>query len=581
MKTTFKLLAAALLCVGICGCGGSDGNGPNYDAPMVANGAIAAVGVDIDGFMTSVKETVRDFAGKDADEILSKMSLSNPDLPEEIRSFLENSGLGKADFEWVVVSVGMPHFKDPSRGKIREPDSVPDIAVVVRVNHDFDRFCEALDGSMDESDRKSMRMEGRKIAGERALGFKMLKERNAKELEELGLEPVIGTISGKLLVYATTPRVFGDQVALYRDGKGASREISGIKSNSFYLKVVKLDTILRELVMVDIDNPKERDRLIREIGDTSAQPLLEAVAELSSVGICYDGKVTDVEIGMLSDDGAQKMQGLLHLALMMGKMALSKSAELKSNENISKFVKSIKITASGNVVNVEMASNAFGLGGALAASLFPAISQAITSANTSAKSINGMKLHRAMTTASLERGAVGMPPLWPATPDNPGDDISEMDFSTAEEYFNELFDIGNRGESNWNPYVADFDMEGLWGSGVKAPDPGRKLGRDNVGWSIAKNMPEEAPDFMPLLVSSNVNCEELLSAYSVRSNDHIHTKDGKPAIIVTKGGKVTAYQPKDFTYSRVYPSTFRAIDGRSAHKLTYLVPGGEVRPTTR
>ena len=577
----FKPLLAALLGVGIFGCGSSEDSRPSYDTPMVANGAIAAVSVDLDGFMASVKETVHDFAAKDADEILSKMSLSNPDLPEEFRSFLDNSGLGKADFEWAVVSVGMPHFKDPRRGMIREPDGLPDIAIVVRVNHDFNRLCEAIDACMEESDRKSVRMEGRTIAGERALGFKMLKERDAKEMEELGIDPVIGTIGGKLLVYATTPKAFGDQVALYRDGKGASREISGFKSNPFYLKVVKIDTIVRELIMADIDKADERDRFIREIGDASAQPVVEAISGLSSISICYDGKVTDAEISMLSDDGAQEIQGLLHMALMMGKMELARAARLKANENISKFLNSIKITTSGNVVNVEMNSNVFGIGGALAASLFPAISQAITSANTSAKSIKGMELHRAMTTASLERGAVGMPPLWPVTPDNPGDDISEMDFSTAEEYFNELFDIVNRGESNWSPYVADFDMEGLWGSGVKAPVPGRKLGRDNIGWSIAKNMPEDAPDFMPILVSSNVNCGELLSACSFRSNDHIHTTDGKPAIIVTKGGKVTAYRPKDFTYSRVYPFTFRAIDGHSAHSLTYLVPGGEVKPATR
>ena len=237
-----------------------------------------------------------------------------------------------------------------------------------------------------------------------------------------------------------------------------------------------------------------------------------------------------------------------------------------------------------------------GILGVLMAALFPAISGAIRSSNLTACAANGKKLADELRRVSMNREALNLGGVYPVSKDSEsagGDDISEKEPNTSEDYFNEFFDMSNINGSNWRPYCdKGFEMSVLWGFGVNGPRSGQKLKKDNLIWSIAKDMPSSAPDFLPLIVTRNVNCGQLRSAYTSTSTDTIgigtagSAKFDTPfgdqgAIIVTKGGATKKIEnSREMVYSVIYTRTFTQVDEGADNPMTYLIPGGKETPKT-
>ena len=110
-----------------------------------------------------------------------------------------------------------------------------------------------------------------------------------------------------------------------------------------------------------------------------------------------------------------------------------------------------------------------GILGILMGALFPAISSAMLSANTSAMAMRGRNLFVGITQCNTEREASGLADEWPkdiegGTTDN-SDDIANKPGSTTTEFFKDLFDIDNYGKAEWDPYV-NVDIGVLSGAGV-------------------------------------------------------------------------------------------------------------------
>ena len=123
-----------------------------------------------------------------------------------------------------------------------------------------------------------------------------------------------------------------------------------------------------------------------------------------------------------------------------------------------------------------------GILGILMGALFPAISSAMLSAQTSAVSMRGRNLFVGITQANTEREAAGLTSVWPKGATNKSDDsedIAGMTFGTSTEYFKELFDIDGYGKDTWSPYVSGVDMNVLSGAGVP-PFSGQQLDSKNV-----------------------------------------------------------------------------------------------------
>ena len=141
-----------------------------------------------------------------------------------------------------------------------------------------------------------------------------------------------------------------------------------------------------------------------------------------------------------------------------------------------------------------------GILGILMGALFPAISAAMLSANTSAMAMRGRNLFVGMTQANTEREAAGMAEVWPQTSvESSGatdPDIADQSWTSTTEFFKELFDMDNYGKAEWQPYV-NVDIGVLSGAGVPGMS-GSTLDKKNIAWVITGNIQSEIADVIPV-----------------------------------------------------------------------------------
>ena len=201
-----------------------------------------------------------------------------------------------------------------------------------------------------------------------------------------------------------------------------------------------------------------------------------------------------------------------------------------------------------------------GILGILMGALFPAISSAMLSANTSAMAMRGRNLFVGITSANTEREASGLADVWPK--DNDGnnadtsDDIANKGATTTTQFFIDLFDIDHYGSSDWDPYV-NVDVGVLSGGGVPGMS-GKNLDKNNIAWLVVKNLTQEVPDVIPALISRNVDFNSL-NGYLAKFDGSATTKipvggtydqpfGNKAWVFVRKGGASQVIKAK---YSRL------------------------------
>ncbi len=208
-----------------------------------------------------------------------------------------------------------------------------------------------------------------------------------------------------------------------------------------------------------------------------------------------------------------------------------------------------------------------GILGILMGALFPAISAAMLSANTSAMSMRGRNLFVGITQANTEREGAGLQSVWPKSTDQQSDDqedIAGMPFSDSAKYFEELFNIKKYGETDWAPYVSGVDIGVLSGSGVPAFTGGTSLNGQNVAWCVAKGVTDEMEDIVPVLVTRNAQIGALPTSSGSHdmSTDKTEVKIGKADggesdtpfgnkafIVIRKGGAAQVIKAK---YNKLY-----------------------------
>ena len=200
-----------------------------------------------------------------------------------------------------------------------------------------------------------------------------------------------------------------------------------------------------------------------------------------------------------------------------------------------------------------------GILGILMGALFPAISSAMISANSSAMSMRGRNLFVAITQCNTEREGAGLQAVWPqeSTDGLDDDDKQLIGASSTTKFFQELFDMDNYGSNEWKPYI-DVDIGTLSGGGV----PGMansKLEKDNIAWVVLQNVQSEIADVIPVLVSRNADYTTLgssLEKFEGSSSTEIKCGNGtyvtpfgnKAWIVVRKGGAAQVLKAK---YSRL------------------------------
>ena len=188
-----------------------------------------------------------------------------------------------------------------------------------------------------------------------------------------------------------------------------------------------------------------------------------------------------------------------------------------------------------------------GILGILMGALFPAISAAMLSANTSAMAMRGRNLFVAITQTNTEREGAGLPKVWPNqnTDGMDDDDKNLVGASTTTDYFKYLFNMEQYGQTEWQPYVS-CDIGVLSGAGVPGM-AGKTLEKGNIAWVIIQNLGDEVEDVIPVLVSRNVDFNTLsasLATYDGQSTTPITVGNGtysapfgnKAWVLVRKGG---------------------------------------------
>lgn len=209
-----------------------------------------------------------------------------------------------------------------------------------------------------------------------------------------------------------------------------------------------------------------------------------------------------------------------------------------------------------------------GILGILMGALFPAISSAMLSANTSAMAMRGRNLFVAITQCNTDREAAGLQAVWPqeSTEGLDADDQKLIGASSSTTFFQELFDFQNKGNAaNWKPYV-DVDVGVLSGAGV--PGASTTLNPQNNAWLVLQNIAGEMADVVPVLVSRNVEETTLNSAVAgtVEADATDEVKCGgtgnkanpfgdKAWVLVRKGGATAVVKAKYSKYSVIFNHT--------------------------
>ena len=206
-----------------------------------------------------------------------------------------------------------------------------------------------------------------------------------------------------------------------------------------------------------------------------------------------------------------------------------------------------------------------GILGILMGALFPAITAAMLSANTSAMSMKGRNLFVGITQANTEREAAGLSSVWPKSSENKSDDtedIAGIDFTDSAKYFEELFNIKNYGEESWSPYVSGVDIAVLSGSGVPAFSGTKSLDGKYVAWSVLKGLQDEMEDVIPVLITRNAQVDALPKSGSFAGTEKTPVGVGKANggesdtpfsnkafVLVRKGGAAQVIKAK---YNKLY-----------------------------
>ena len=202
-----------------------------------------------------------------------------------------------------------------------------------------------------------------------------------------------------------------------------------------------------------------------------------------------------------------------------------------------------------------------GILGILMGALFPAISSAMLSANTSAMSMRGRNLFVAITQCNTEREGAGLTAIWPLQ-DTEGlddDDKKVIGASSSTDFFKYLFDLETDAKDR-QPFI-DVDISTLSGGGVPGMT-GNNLEKKNVAWLVTQNIQSEVSDVVPVLVTRNVDYSTLsgtLTKYEGTATTQIKCGESggengstpfgnKAWILVRKGGASQVIKAK---YSRL------------------------------
>jgi hypothetical protein len=320
-----KLMACAALAaacaVGFTGCGSKD-----YSTPKVAEGAVCALAMRSPA-KTSLSPLIEKYK-------LNDYKAAVEQLPADAKDLFNELELEKVDTKWVLVTVG----GEIAMGKI------PDVAIVVATTLDLDKVVAAAEKDKD----KNVEFKKKDVAGVPAY------EIVAKGEEVV---PCVASLDGKLIIGASSAAVLEKQIALYRDGKGASADFSsfGLSANDI-LRVTAVKA--GETVKKALPDQSMLQAVTGMIPDGDKLVLGLGVIELTAT---TDEK--DVKLGLsvetASDADADKLRTVAKTGLMGLTAQLKEGADKDTDTKMAyEALQSAKVEGEGKIAKLSITFSA-------------------------------------------------------------------------------------------------------------------------------------------------------------------------------------------------------------------------------
>ncbi len=317
MKQMACAAFAAALVAGMSGCGGSK----DYSSPKVAEGTIAAIAA------RPAENTSLAALCKQHGLVSSELVKQAPD--KEFQDIVKELELDKAQHKWAIVSIS-----DLSADKIEKGE--PDFAVAIATTVDLDKVV-----AVAQAKNKNEKIEKATIADVPAYTiFKGDKP-----------EGYMANLDKQLILVANSSAGLEKQIALYRDGKGASADFGSFTlgaNDILRIKVAKVG----ENVKKSLPSPDALQMVNGFVPDGDKIILGMGAVELA-VGAADANIKLDLTLETAADADADKLvtlakTGLMPLTAQMQKAA-EKDAEAKTAYDV---LKGITLEAKGKVATL-------------------------------------------------------------------------------------------------------------------------------------------------------------------------------------------------------------------------------------
>lgn len=323
-KSTLWLGLAACSATFLVGCGGAGAG--KAAAPALPEGASVAVLNDArqvarqPAFKQMVASAVKSF-----DLLPPELAGIKPTLEKQANAIGTDEGL-----RWSVLSVG-----EIDKFEFGKPYRAPDVALATAIKKTvFDAFYaeveKAILAQKDAKDfleelKKNVAVADFEVAGCKAkkLVFKGDAEKELKENKVSNVSPCMAWLGEDLMLAATSEKGLADQIALYRDGKGASAK-SAFAAAPVSLLVPEVGKLVAKFV---------DDEMLGSVPGGPA--FVKGLTNLSfAYGFSADGKNLDYTLSVATADEktAKEIRDQLTGLLALGKMGLKGDGKEKVSD---------------------------------------------------------------------------------------------------------------------------------------------------------------------------------------------------------------------------------------------------------
>ena len=243
--------------------------------------------------------------------------------------------------EWCVVSAGGDLSFDPAAA------SLPRISLAARFDHDIEMFADALAEAFAGEDGGTL--VPCEVAGQRAWRI------DDAEFRAMGLAPCLSSMEGRVLVVASGEDVLAGQIALYRDGTGASGKFVDVleaKDAVFGLSAPDVGGAVRELFKDSMDLLSMVDMFMPN-GTEAVLGLKSFDLSLASTPPAGDAARIEARLEAGDEEAADSIRTLLK-ALTLPWAASLKDAPDAESKLIYAVVRGLKIGGDGGVVTLRL-----------------------------------------------------------------------------------------------------------------------------------------------------------------------------------------------------------------------------------